>query len=77
MRNMSKPELTGETIAKNLQQAIERLQDDIASVQIWASALGCFSKPIPDYEPGADFMLSQAKPGTAYEPLPHGERLYR
>ena len=39
----------GEKIARNLQQAIERLQDDIERVELWAGALGCFTKPIPEY----------------------------
>ena len=46
-------------------------------VQLPASALGCFSKPIPDYQPDCDFKLPQAKPGTASEPLKPEERLYR
>jgi hypothetical protein len=49
---MSAIEPAGETIVKNLQQAVERLQGDIARVELWAGALGCFSKPIPDYDHG-------------------------
>jgi hypothetical protein len=74
---MAKQEPAGETIARNLQEAIERLQEDIANVQLWASALGSFSQPIPDYRPDSDFTLPQAKSGGGYEPLPPAERLYR
>jgi hypothetical protein len=42
----------GETIVRNLQQAMERLQIDIARVELWADALDCFTKPIPDYDHG-------------------------
>ncbi len=49
---MSAIEPAREKIAKNLQQAVERLLDDIARVELWAGALGCFAKPIPDYGHG-------------------------
>jgi hypothetical protein len=45
-------EPAGEKIVKNLRQAVERLHDDLARVELWAGALGCFSKPIPDYGHG-------------------------
>ena len=49
---MSAIEPAGEKIVRNLQQAVDRLQDDIARVELWAGALGCFTKPIPDYGHG-------------------------
>lgn len=49
---MSAIEPAGEKIVRNLQQAVERLQNDIARVELWAGALGCFTKPVPDYEHG-------------------------
>lgn len=45
-------EPAGEKIVRNLQQAIERLHSDIERVELWASSLGCFAKPIPDYSHG-------------------------
>ena len=39
-----------EIIARELQQAVERLQADIARVEFWADALGGFSQPVPDYD---------------------------
>jgi hypothetical protein len=42
-----------EMIARELQQAVERLHRDIECVEFWADALGNFSKPIPDYEASA------------------------
>ena len=64
-------------VERNLHEAIEQLQDDLTRIQIWASALGSFSQPIPDYQPGHEFVLHQAKPGTAYEPMREQDRLYR
>jgi hypothetical protein len=37
-------------VVRELQQAVARLQDDLARVEFWADALGGFSKPVPDYE---------------------------
>ena len=74
---MSDQPLGRNRIERNLHEAIDRLQEDLARIQIWASALGSFSQPIPDYQPGDDFVLPQAKPGTAYEPMREQDRLYR
>jgi hypothetical protein len=49
---MSAIEPAGDKIVRNLQEAVERLQDDIARVELWAGSLGCFAKPIPDYGHG-------------------------
>lgn len=49
---MSAHDPAGEAIVRNLQQAVERLQIDIARVELWADALDCFTKPIPDYDHG-------------------------
>ena len=38
-----------ERIVHNLQDAIERLHEDLFRVELWADALGCFARPIPDY----------------------------
>ena len=48
---MAAIEPAGEKIVRNLQQAVERLHEDIARVELWAEALGCFAEPIPDYDP--------------------------
>jgi hypothetical protein len=62
--DMSAIDPAGEKIARNLQQAVERLQDDIARVEIWAGALGCFTRPIPDYGHGrTEFELPQEPVG--------------
>jgi hypothetical protein len=40
-----------ERIERQLREAIDRLRADLALIEIWASALDGFSRPIPDYEP--------------------------
>ena len=63
---MSAIEPAGEKIVRNLQQAVERLQDDLARVELWAGALGCFSQPIPDYGHGrTQFDLPSTKTKSA------------
>jgi hypothetical protein len=55
-----------EMIARELQQAVARLHEDIARVEFWADALGGFAKPIPDYEPSGSRLNEFI--------LPHGTR---
>ena len=50
-KRMSAIEPAGEKIVRNLQEAVERLHDDIARVELWAGALGCFAQPVPEYDP--------------------------
>jgi hypothetical protein len=71
---MSAIEPAGEKIVKNLQQAVERLHEDIARVELWAGALGCFAKPIPDYGYGqTKFDLPRAKPTGEKPPASKSE----
>ncbi len=76
---MSAIEPAGEKIVRNLQQAVERLHDDIARVELWADALGCFSKPVPDYDPAKGnlnkFALTPTRSGkqAATPPRRHSE----
>ena len=59
---MSAMEPAEDKIVRNLQQAVQRLQDDLAQVEIWAGALNTFSQPIPDYGYGqTKFDLPAAK----------------
>ncbi|HZP76172.1 MAG TPA: hypothetical protein VFB45_08540 [Pseudolabrys sp.] len=53
-----------EKAARELRVAVERLQADIARVEIWAGALAGFSKPVPDYDGGFHHLLisDQARP---------------
>ena len=38
--------------ARHLIEAIERVREDIAKVELWAYAVTGFARPVPDYEPG-------------------------
>jgi hypothetical protein len=45
-------------IMQNLQEAIDRLNDDYERVAFWAAALDALVKPIPTYEPThSEFLL--------------------
>ena len=48
---MTAIEPAGEKIVRNLQEAVERLHEDTARVELWADALGCFTRPVPNYDP--------------------------
>ena len=51
-------------IVRHLQEAVERLHEDIARVELWAGALGCFAQPVPDYDPATSrFALPPKSPG--------------
>jgi hypothetical protein len=50
--------LAEERIVRNLQEALARLHEDIARVELWADALGSFVQPIPEYDP-ADAHLNK------------------
>jgi hypothetical protein len=67
---MSAIEPAGEKIVRNLQQAVERLHEDLARVELWADALGCFTKPIPGYGHGqTKFDLPAAKSKAPETPV--------
>jgi hypothetical protein len=78
---MAAIEPAGEKIVRNLQQAVERLQDDLARVELWAGALGGFTKPIPEYGHGQTrFDLPQrsgAKSNSAELDKSHRKTAFR
>jgi hypothetical protein len=52
---------------EKLQEAIERLRDDIDRVEFWADALDRLTQPIPDYQPNDDLsrrLLPNVKRST-------------
>ena len=54
-----------QAIADKLRQAIDTLRADTVRVELWASALGCFALPIPDYDFEHKYRLKdRPKPGT-------------
>jgi hypothetical protein len=52
---MSQP--AEQEIARHLGEAIERLHEDMAAVELWAAALNCFVQPVPAYQPSDKFLL--------------------
>ena len=46
-----------QTISRELEDAIARVHEDMARVQMWASALSCFAQPVPQYEPDNTHLL--------------------
>ena len=44
-------------INRRLREALDRLEKDIRSIEIWAGALSAFCKPVPEYEPSNDNLL--------------------
>jgi hypothetical protein len=56
---MKQPNDGPEEISERLNQAISELSKDVAHVEIWAMALGSFSKPVPDYWPNPKYRLGR------------------
>ena len=52
------PEPAEDTIVHNLIEALERLRQDLDRVELWTAALGCFQRPVPEYEPNNRYLLS-------------------
>ncbi len=55
-----------EMIVRNLHQAVRRLRDDLARVELWAGALDSFAKPVPVYDPAESrYALRRTAPHLA------------
>jgi hypothetical protein len=46
-----------EEIRERLSDAIDELRKDVTRVEVWATALGTFSKPVPEYQPDDNYRL--------------------
>ena len=55
-------------INNRLHEAIDGLRKDVTRVEIWATALGSFSQPVPDYSPNQKFELGQDSSDAPQEP---------
>jgi hypothetical protein len=42
---------SNEQVVRHLIEAIERVREDVAKVEFWASAVTGFSQPVPGYDP--------------------------
>ena len=49
---MAAVEPARERIARQLQDAVERLREDMEHVEFWTEVLGCLARPVPDYSAG-------------------------
>lgn len=58
--NADKPKQGAEEINERLQDAIDGLRKDVTRVEVWATALGTFAKPVPDYQPDEKYRLGQS-----------------
>ena len=47
-------------IARNLDAAIDRLNEDLERVEIWTAALSAFLEPVPGYDSSQRFVLPGA-----------------
>ena len=55
-------------VIRHLLEAIEQVRRDMTKVELWASALNGFSRPIPDYDPG---QATVWMPGEQADALRH------
>lgn len=46
-------------ISEKLHEAIDSLRKDVTRVEVWATALSTFAKPVPDYRPNPKYELGQ------------------
>jgi len=65
---------TTEKISHELQVALDQLRADIERVEIWASALSGFSKPVPDYEGGFHDLMLSARDWSERDDGPQAKR---
>jgi hypothetical protein len=42
---------------RNLLDALENLHRDLERVELWTAALGSFTHPAPEYQPGDRYLL--------------------
>jgi hypothetical protein len=47
-------------IVRNLEEALARVRADLATVEIWVTALSCFAQPVPPYNPDEAHLLPPA-----------------
>jgi hypothetical protein len=45
-------------IVHNLIEALKQLRADLDRVEVWAAALGYFQRPVPEYQPTDQHLLS-------------------
>jgi len=56
---MTNRKTSQEEISDRLREAVDGLRKDATRVEIWATALGTFAKPVPEYRPNSSFDLEK------------------
>jgi hypothetical protein len=56
---------SADDIRKHLQDAINDLRRQLTRVEMWASALDGFSRPVPRYQADTEFLLPSRSPKGA------------
>src|SRR5277367_3565954 len=59
---MSAVEPARERITRRLQDAVERVRQDMEQVEFWTEVLGCLTRPVPDYSSGTNVLNRFALP---------------
>jgi hypothetical protein len=62
------PEPAEDMIVRNLIEALERLHEDLDRVELWTAALGCFQRPVPDYQSDNRFLLPNSRDNEPTRP---------
>jgi hypothetical protein len=57
--HMARKKAGQDQISEKLHEAIDGLRKDVTRVEIWATALSTFAKPVPDYKPNPKYQLGQ------------------
>ena len=47
-----------DVIVRNLIEALGRLREDLDRMELWATTLGSFAHPVPEYRPGDQHLLN-------------------
>jgi hypothetical protein len=68
-------QLAEDRIRQHLLDAVERLQEDIAKVELWAAALSGFAQPVPKYEPRGDHLMPRRDRAQADRVVPPPARM--
>jgi hypothetical protein len=59
---MAAVEPARERVARRLQDAVDRVRQDMEQVEFWTEVLGCLTRPAPDYNAGTNVLNRFALP---------------
>jgi hypothetical protein len=61
---MARKKSGSDVVSQKLHEAIDGLRKDVTRVEIWATALLSFAKPVPDYQPDRTHELGPGDEGS-------------